>query len=136
MLITLYCILQTKSGEDIPTHRTVLSMHSDYFMAMFTSGLQEAQVSNPKINLTEYPVDIVKAVLKFMYTGSLTGELFCNSVGWLVKALRNSLVTFAILLSTCYLCNALSSYKMNHLFVNSFGIVKFSNNMTTWKVFF
>lgn len=50
-------------------------MHSDFFKAMFTSGLQEAQVSNPSIKLTEHPADIVKGILKFMYTGCLPGIL-------------------------------------------------------------
>ncbi|XP_061187398.1 actin-binding protein IPP-like [Saccostrea echinata] len=64
--------ITTETGEEIPIHRAVLSMHSDYFRAMFTSGLQEARVANPKISLTEHPADIVKGVLKFMYTGILS----------------------------------------------------------------
>lgn len=63
--------IMTETGEAIPVHKVVLSMHSDFFKAMFTSGLQEAQVSNPSIKLTEHPADIVKGILKFMYTGCL-----------------------------------------------------------------
>ena len=53
-------------------------MHSDFFKAMFTSGLQEAQVSHPTINLSEHPATIVRGVLKYMYTGSLSGEIRYN----------------------------------------------------------
>lgn len=73
--LSIYIYLQTETGEAIPVHKVVLSMHSDFFKAMFTSGLQEAQVSNPSIKLTEHPADIVKGILKFMYTGCLPGIL-------------------------------------------------------------
>lgn len=55
-------------------------MHSDFFKAMFTSGLQEAQVSHPTINLSEHPAAIVRGVLKYMYTGSLSGEIRNNTL--------------------------------------------------------
>ncbi|XP_022296868.2 kelch repeat and BTB domain-containing protein 12-like isoform X1 [Crassostrea virginica] len=64
--------IMTETGEAIPVHKTVLAMHSDFFKAMFTSGLQEAQVSHPTINLSEHPAAIVRGVLKYMYTGSLS----------------------------------------------------------------
>lgn len=95
-------------------------MHSDFFKAMFTSGLQEAQVLNPSIKLTEHPVDIVKGILKFMYTGCLPGILdfktFVELKFRVIESIRLSIIENNFPFSIPYwieLCEQLYWYHSN-----------------------
>ncbi|KAK3101493.1 hypothetical protein FSP39_004012, partial [Pinctada imbricata] len=53
----------------VPAHKTVLAIHSEYFRAMFTSGLQESSQSST--TLDEIPSDVLREIVQYMYTGNL-----------------------------------------------------------------
>ncbi|XP_069142511.1 kelch-like protein diablo isoform X1 [Argopecten irradians] len=60
------------NGESIPAHRAVLVISCDYFRAMFSMGFEESQQQMAEISLDEVTPEAVRAVLGYMYTGSLT----------------------------------------------------------------
>jgi kelch-like protein 1/4/5 len=57
------------SPRRFPAHRLVLSAASDYFAAMFTSGLAEAH--QREISLPHVDADSLDTLLRYCYTGEL-----------------------------------------------------------------
>ncbi|XP_052278498.1 kelch-like protein 5 isoform X4 [Dreissena polymorpha] len=53
----------------IPAHRLVLSAASDYFAAMFTNDVREANME--EIKMKEMDPDALEAIVKFAYTGTI-----------------------------------------------------------------
>ena len=62
----------------LAAHKAILCIHSDYFRAMFTSGLQESSVSDPTVNLDQVSASVVHSVIQYMYTGNIQGECTCG----------------------------------------------------------
>ncbi|XP_078699897.1 kelch-like protein 26 [Branchiostoma floridae x Branchiostoma belcheri] len=56
--------------HELPAHRVVLSACSDYFKAMFTSGMRESQ-SDSKIVIKEVAFQAVNQLVDYAYTGEL-----------------------------------------------------------------
>jgi len=89
-------------GEIFYCHKIILAKRSQYFRGMLDSGLQESQMQ--VINLDYMDVDILKAILKFIY-GAEIDNLEVNAVG-LVKA------------SNMFLLEDLRAICENYLLVN------------------
>ncbi|XP_067684549.1 kelch-like protein 12 [Haliotis asinina] len=58
------------NGEELPAHRLVLALNSDYFRAMFTAGFQESQ--SGLITMDNLKMDAVRRLVEYMYSGILT----------------------------------------------------------------
>ncbi len=56
-------------GVEIAAHKAVLATNSDYFLAMFTSGLQEAQSGLVNMDVVSHAA--LAATVDYMYTGLL-----------------------------------------------------------------
>lgn len=50
----------------LPAHKAILANASEYFLAMFSSGMRESNHGST-IKIIGYPVDIVKLMLQFIY---------------------------------------------------------------------
>ena len=66
--VTLIC----SDGESVPAHKCVLAASSPYFKALFSGPWEETQSGQLKMN---YPMNIIKAVLSFLYTGKVNVKL-------------------------------------------------------------
>jgi len=64
-------------GEIFYCHRMILAKRSPYFRGMLESGLEESQTQ--LIDLDHMDVDVLKAILKFIYGGEI-GNLEINAV--------------------------------------------------------
>lgn len=54
----------------LPAHKAILASRSEYFLRMFSSGMKEAIISGTVvIEIDEYSVKVVKAMLEYLYTG-------------------------------------------------------------------
>ncbi|ESO11571.1 hypothetical protein HELRODRAFT_96746 [Helobdella robusta] len=62
-------VLITTSGRRVPAHRLVLAAASDYFAAMFTSDLLEADLE--EVVIKEVEPDALVACVRYIYTGQL-----------------------------------------------------------------
>ncbi|VDL93600.1 unnamed protein product [Schistocephalus solidus] len=56
-------------GREFPAHRVVLAASSDYFDAMFSSGMAES--AQLEVELKSVSPDVMEALLDFMYTGQV-----------------------------------------------------------------
>ena len=57
---------------EIHAHKNILSVHSDFFKAMFSVGMIETQTQTATFN--DICPDIMKALIDYMYTGRLKGK--------------------------------------------------------------
>ena len=64
---TLTDVTVTAGGESFPAHRNVLAASSDYFGALFQSGMRDSQAEI--VTLGDMSSTIVAAVLSFVYDG-------------------------------------------------------------------
>ncbi|XP_074110846.1 TD and POZ domain-containing protein 3-like [Cotesia typhae] len=69
---TLSDVVLVVDDEEIIAHKVVLSAHSPVFLAMFQSNMKEARENC--ITIENISVDVMKEVLKFMYTGTTEAE--------------------------------------------------------------
>ncbi|KAL7060504.1 hypothetical protein AAHC03_09912 [Spirometra sp. Aus1] len=64
------CDIVVKVGSrEFPAHRVVLAASSDYFDAMFSSGMAES--AQLEVELKSVSPDVMEALLDFMYTGQV-----------------------------------------------------------------
>uniref|UniRef100_A0A7E4V2M7 BTB domain-containing protein n=1 Tax=Panagrellus redivivus TaxID=6233 RepID=A0A7E4V2M7_PANRE len=56
-------------GVKLPVHRFVLVLRCEYFKTMFESGMIES--TSNRVEIRETPIDVVKTVLKWIYTGTI-----------------------------------------------------------------
>ncbi|KAK2187478.1 hypothetical protein NP493_164g03066 [Ridgeia piscesae] len=61
-------ILESSDGVEVPCHKMVLSAGCQFFQAMFSSGMKEAQSHRIKLDL---PSSTVKCLVEFIYTSSV-----------------------------------------------------------------
>ena len=61
--------IRSMDGERIPAHRIVLSARCAPLQAMLSSGMAESDRGEVMLH---YPTPVVKALLEYLYTGSLT----------------------------------------------------------------
>ena len=54
--------------RDFPVHRVILAACSDYFAAMFTSGMSESGNEQKKIEIKGLSADTMDILLDFIYT--------------------------------------------------------------------
>jgi kelch-like protein 12 len=54
--------------HDFPVHRVILAACSDYFEAMFTSGMSESCNEQKKIEIQGLSADMMEILLDFIYT--------------------------------------------------------------------
>ncbi|KAF2346375.1 BTB/POZ domain, partial [Trinorchestia longiramus] len=88
-------------GRRFPSHRLVLSAASDYFAAMFTSGLAEAR--QDEVSLPHVDPESLETLLHYCYTGEL--EVRESSVECLLSTAHQLLLNEVV--SVC--CNFLAS---------------------------
>ncbi|XP_008552120.1 TD and POZ domain-containing protein 4 [Microplitis demolitor] len=69
---TLSDVVLIIDEEEIPAHKFVLAAHSPVFLAMFQSNMKEARENS--ITIENIEIDVMKEVLKFMYTGETSAE--------------------------------------------------------------
>ncbi|XP_035659559.1 kelch-like protein 12 isoform X1 [Branchiostoma floridae] len=63
-------VVLSVSGRSLPAHRGVLAEHSQYFRAMFSSGMLETTQRHVEVHGLE--PSAVEQLISFMYTGELT----------------------------------------------------------------
>ena len=63
--------IKAEDGELIPAHKIVLSARCAPLHAMLSSGMAETERDEIMLH---YPASVVKALLKYLYTGSLKCE--------------------------------------------------------------
>ncbi|XP_070581175.1 kelch-like protein 3 [Ptychodera flava] len=59
----------TVDGNKLLAHRSVLSVHSEYFRAMFTTGMMESRTK--EIEIKEIEFTSLEKLVDYMYTGTL-----------------------------------------------------------------
>nr|DBA25950.1 TPA: hypothetical protein GDO54_010273 [Pyxicephalus adspersus] len=57
-------------GKELPCHRAVLALCSQYFHAMFTGNFQESIAAH--VEIKEVDADLMETLINFCYTGHLT----------------------------------------------------------------
>merc|ERR1719187_2994275 len=71
-------------GEIIKCHKIILMSRSEYFLATLTSGMLE--VATGKITITDVTVEIMKAMVKFIYSGKVEEDKGIKYYEELLKA--------------------------------------------------
>ncbi|GFS72389.1 speckle-type POZ protein [Nephila pilipes] len=67
----------------IPAHKSILSMRSPVFSAMFSSEMEETRQN--EVNITDVDVPVLRMMLKYVYTGKVE-NLTVSSAGDLLYA--------------------------------------------------
>ena len=57
-------------GREFRAHRVILAAHSDYFLHLFTSGMEET--SSERITLHEVEANVFGHILDIVYTGDVS----------------------------------------------------------------
>ncbi|XP_072017054.1 uncharacterized protein [Amphiura filiformis] len=66
-----FCDVNIKIGsKTFPAHKNILAASTSYFKTMFTSGLQEADITEVSL---EEDGDVFAVILDFIYSGGITG---------------------------------------------------------------
>ena len=66
-------VLVECDGQAFKCHQVILSARSPVFMAMFQAGMKESKTKS--VTIRDYNPEVVKEMLHFIYTGSLTDEI-------------------------------------------------------------
>ena len=56
----------------VPGHKCILAVHSDYFKAMFASGMEESHSQQIRLDGVNHMA--LSGLVNFMYTGQLKGK--------------------------------------------------------------
>ena len=68
-------MISFKVGEhSFPCHKVILELNSDFFAAMFNSGMKESEVGEVRLD-DGLDIDTVKLAINYMYTGKLDGTV-------------------------------------------------------------
>ncbi|XP_008553467.1 speckle-type POZ protein-like [Microplitis demolitor] len=59
-------------NDEFPAHKLVLASHSPVFRRMFNTDMKEAKENC--VNFINFETEVIKEVLKFMYTGKVEAE--------------------------------------------------------------
>jgi len=77
----------TNDNRVLHAHRILLTLFSDHFRRLFSSGMRECY--EPSVLLPEeVSYDVFRSVLEFIYTGHLHVAAAVNNVAWLMDLLR------------------------------------------------
>ncbi|XP_067944567.1 kelch-like protein 5 [Watersipora subatra] len=113
---TLTDVTLVAEGCTIPAHRLVLSACSDYFSAMFTNDLLEAEEN--EITLQGIDGNALSAIITYMYTGSLSMQ--AENI--------EDILTAACILQLSEVIDACSKFLVDHLHPsNCLGILQFAD---------
>lgn len=76
-------VILTVRGERLPAHKCLLVPQSAFFKAMFQHPMKEAACNEVSID-DQFPVSAVKAMLHFVYTGSIPPQALADDAAQLM----------------------------------------------------